>query len=933
MSPLTVVAWTAGAIYATAVVLLALYGLHSLWLLALFLRHRTAARATEERERAATLPTELPAVLVQLPVFNERDVVNRLVDAVGRLDWPADRLHIQVLDDSTDDSVEIGRQACARLQAKGLQAESIHRIDRRGFKAGALQNGMARCAAPFIAIFDADFTPDPDFLKKAIGPLLADPGLALVQGRWEHLNRHESMLTSAQSLGIDGHFAVEQGARAWSGLAMNFNGTCGLWRRQAIEDAGGWEHDTLTEDMDLSYRAQLKGWRCTYRLGLAVPGEVPASVSAWRAQQFRWAKGSVQTAIKLLPRVWRSAWGLEAKLGASLHMTHYFVHPLILVSLFSAPFALLLIGHTPAWVLMCGLACFLVGASAPIITYVTSQLVLYGRSGLRNLRHLPVLAALGTGIAVSNSQAVVQALMGRQSPFVRTPKGGSTAVGKATSSYRARTVSGMAELFCAGWAAGAIGLGLTTLHTWVTPLLALYLSGFLWMAILLMRERFAGAAGQTWPSPLPWLVPAGLAFTALAWFTGRLAPWNNPGVESLGAVLGLGALFLVAVVAVRHRPGGRATLVWIALVALTARLALLPAIPGPEAHRAVVEARQAAAGLDPYRVAPADAASTEVNARLPQAWRAQLASPEETSATAPVTAAYQRLCCALRSNPRILQFGGLVLDLAAVGLVLAMLVRTTRPATALLLAAWNPASLLLFTGAGSPLAAAALLLALGLYLASGSHLRRATTVLSLAGLAAPITAPALLASLWGARWQRWLVPLALAGVCLLGLGSGLLAWPGTLLRGEGGVLAPLLTSLLAPALPLHLLTPTVGVLLVVALITGLTLATQRLRRGWEAADHPELAVVPLAVTLACLPGLGSWDLWPLALLAPFVRSTGLLLWPLVAPLALLIPDPAWAALVVHLPPLGLAIAEGLTGFDPVRLRRRAEVEDAIAGTT
>lgn len=496
IAPLT---WLAGGLYVLAVAALALYGLHSLWLLALFLRHRKGAKAQAEREAATPLPpdAELPHVLVQLPVFNERDVVVRVLDSISRLDWPKDRLHIQLLDDSTDDSVEIGRKAVATLRTTGIDAVSIHRTDRTGYKAGALENGMKACDAPFIAIFDADFTPNPDFLRIAIKPLLADPGLALVQGRWEHLNRDDNILTQAQAVGIDGHFAVEQGARGWSGLPMNFNGTCGLWRRTAITDAGGWEHDTLTEDMDLSYRAQLVGWRCTYRIGLGVPGEVPADVNAWRSQQFRWAKGSIQTAIKLLPRIWRGPWSLHAKVCSSLHMTHYLVHPLILLSLFCAPLALLLVGTgvIPWFVLLLGVFSFAVGASAPILVYIVSQLTLHGSKGWRNLRSLPILAAIGTGIAISNGQAVWQAVRGQQSAFVRTPKAGAS----GTGSYRAKAHSGIPEAFCAIWAIVGMTVGFIGAHTWITPLLAIYLSGFAWMSIHCIRERRARAAKMVRP--------------------------------------------------------------------------------------------------------------------------------------------------------------------------------------------------------------------------------------------------------------------------------------------------------------------------------------------------------------------------------------------------------------------------------------------------
>lgn len=488
MQLLSYLSLIAAIIYAVAVAALAVYALHSLWLLGRFLYYRKQAHVTEHTEQATALPDELPHVLVQLPVFNERDVVDRLVDSVGRLIWPADRLHLQLLDDSTDDSVSIGAAACARLRAQGLDCVQVCRTNRSGFKAGALEYGLAQNDSPFIAIFDADFVPDQDFLIRAIKPLLADSGLALVQGRWAHLNRTENALTRAQALGIDGHFAVEQGARAWSGLAMNFNGTCGLWRRQAILDGGGWEHDTLTEDMDLSYRVQLKGWRCTYRLGLAVPGEIPASVNAWRSQQFRWAKGSLQTAMKLLPRVWASSWGLTEKLAATMHMTHYLVHPLILISLLMAPLALVAAAGVPRWILMLGLGCFIIGAATPPITYLTAQLVLHGRAGWRRMVMLPALAAFGTGIAISNSRAAYQAFTGRQSPFVRTPKAGKSGT---TGSYKARGASGIPELLCACWAALALVVGFEFHPWWVSPLLGVYCSGFLWMAIQTMREERA----------------------------------------------------------------------------------------------------------------------------------------------------------------------------------------------------------------------------------------------------------------------------------------------------------------------------------------------------------------------------------------------------------------------------------------------------------
>ncbi|MBA3686133.1 MAG: glycosyltransferase, partial [Planctomycetes bacterium] len=636
MSILIVISYLSAVVYGLAVTILAGYGVHSLWLLALFLRHRRDAHRLADEESARPLPADadLPRVLVQLPVFNERDVVVRLVEAIGRLDWPKDRLIIQLLDDSTDDSVAIGQVAIAALRATGIDAVSLHRHDRTGYKAGALEAGMNACDAPYIAIFDADFIPNPDFLRLAIKPLLSDPGLALVQGRWDHVNRDENVLTRAQALGIDGHFGIEQGARAWSGLAMNFNGTCGLWRRSAIEAGGGWEHDTLTEDMDLSYRVQLKGWRCTYRLDLAVPGEVPATLSAWRSQQFRWAKGSIQTACKLLPQVWRSAWSVHAKICATLHMTHYLVHPLILISLIAAPPALLLARHVPSWMLMFGLLGFVIGAGAPILLYAVSQWVLVGRSGWKRLKVLPALAGIGTGIAISNTIAVWEALIGRQSAFVRTPKRG---FGKG--SYKASSASGVPELLCAGWACLGLYVGWCSEHRWVAPLMLIYVSGFAWVAWFSLRERIVAAAqDRDARSPLAILGPAGVAMVAATWFLSRIdgGPTANPAMFAMVGMC-IAGLYVLGVMAVRRRVGGSMTLAWVGAVALAMQLVAPSFAPAPAADRGVLEGHQITAGQNPYLIAPShpDAFSL-VPDKVPEASYVRVLDAQRTSTSPPL---------------------------------------------------------------------------------------------------------------------------------------------------------------------------------------------------------------------------------------------------------------------------------------------------------
>jgi cellulose synthase/poly-beta-1,6-N-acetylglucosamine synthase-like glycosyltransferase len=381
------------------------------------------------RRHVATDDTGLPEVLVQLPLYNEGDLVERVLAAVAALDWPQDRLHIQVLDDSTDDSVLISREAVQRLAAVGFRVELLQRTRRTAFKAGALAAGLERSNAPFVAVFDADFIPPPDFLRRTLGVLLAEPGLALVQARWTHLNPDDSLLTRVQARLLDGHFRVEQVGRSRLGLPVPFNGTCGVWRRAAIEDAGGWQGDTLTEDLDLSLRAHLRGWRAAYLADLTVPGALPTSPRAWRSQQFRWTKGFVQCLVKLLPAVWASErlapW---QKLMVSLQM--------------GQPLAFLI-----------GVSCLLMGlpfiagavTAGPLLTAVALSASAFGLLGtagflatgagqpLTRRTGADILAALllTSGLLLSNARAGLEALLGHRSEFVRTPKGALAAAVRA----------------------------------------------------------------------------------------------------------------------------------------------------------------------------------------------------------------------------------------------------------------------------------------------------------------------------------------------------------------------------------------------------------------------------------------------------------------------------------------------------------------------
>lgn len=422
---------TAVAFYAVLLLAMLVYGANSVVLV--WIHHRT-------RQQTRVVPPADPRfrVTVQLPVYNERAVVVRLLNAAAQLDWPWDRLEIQLLDDSDDDTTQVAAEHIARLQARGVPVVHVRRPDRSGYKAGALRYGMQRSKGELFAIFDADFVPEPDFLRRAVGSF-DDPVIGAVQGRWTHLNRDWSWLTRAQALAIDGHFGVEQGARDRAGWFMNFNGTAGIWRRAAIDAAGGWSADTLTEDLDLSYRAQLAGWRLIFDAELTCPAELPIDMPAFKAQQSRWATGSMQTARKILPRVWRSDASLGAKLQATIHLTHYAIHPLIgLTAILSVPCVLLpgiSIGAQSLWALLLP---FALAMSGPTILYLYGQRVL-DQPARPALRSLGALTLIGVGICLSNARAVLAALRGPGGEFVRTPKHGVIGRGAAvTGGYRAR---------------------------------------------------------------------------------------------------------------------------------------------------------------------------------------------------------------------------------------------------------------------------------------------------------------------------------------------------------------------------------------------------------------------------------------------------------------------------------------------------------------
>ena len=403
--------------YFIVLILLAFYGMHRYQLVYLYYKYRKN-KVTNPASRF----TELPRVTIQLPIFNEQYVVDRLVECVCKIEYPREKLEIQVLDDSTDETVEVARDVVERYAALGHNITYHHRTNREGFKAGALDAGLKVATGEFVAIFDADFTPQPEWLMKVIHHF-ADPEIGMVQTRWTHLNRNYSFLTEVEAILLDGHFVLEHGGRSRAGVFFNFNGTAGMWRRKAIDDAGGWEHDTLTEDTDLSYRSQLKGWKFRYLQDVECPAELPIEMTAFKTQQARWAKGLIQCAKKDLPKVLRAQVSRREKIEAWYHLTANISYPLMIV-LSTLLLPAMIIRFYQGWfqMLYIDVPLFLASTFSISSFYLVSQKELFPRSWLRTFLFLPPLMALGIGLTITNSKAVLEALVGHQSAFARTPK-------------------------------------------------------------------------------------------------------------------------------------------------------------------------------------------------------------------------------------------------------------------------------------------------------------------------------------------------------------------------------------------------------------------------------------------------------------------------------------------------------------------------------
>ena len=403
------------AVYSMALGLLMLVSLHRHIMVRLYFKYRDRVPTLEKRFQI------LPHITVQLPVYNEMYVIERLIRSVAALDYPKDRLEIQVLDDSTDETTAIAERCVRELQVDGLDIVLIRRNDRVGYKAGALAKGLCMAKGELVAVFDADFVPQADFLHQIVHYFTRSQ-VGMVQARWSHLNRDYSLLTKIQAIYLDGHFVMEHGARSRAGMFFNFNGTAGVWRKSCIEGAGGWQHDTLTEDLDLSYRAQLKGWEFVYLQDVVTPSEVPVEVNAWKSQQFRWAKGSVQTAKKLLKPVLKSALPWRIKGEAAFHLLTNFSYLLMaIVSILIFP--AIMLREELGWyrVLLVDLPLF-AGATGVISRfYIYAQREIYLDWKTR-LKYLPAVLAFGMGVSINNACGVLQALVGYETPFLRTPK-------------------------------------------------------------------------------------------------------------------------------------------------------------------------------------------------------------------------------------------------------------------------------------------------------------------------------------------------------------------------------------------------------------------------------------------------------------------------------------------------------------------------------
>ena len=491
--------------YFIVLVLLAGYGLHRYTLVYLYYKKKKNRTLKPDREFA-----DLPRVTVQLPIFNEQYVVDRLLQAICRLEYPREKLDIQLLDDSTDETVEVARGLVEHYAAQGHPVRYIHRTNREGYKAGALHEGLKTATGEFVAIFDADFVPPPDFLLRTVHHF-TDPKVGMVQTRWTHINRNYSFLTEVEAILLDGHFVLEHSGRARHDVFFNFNGTAGIWRRRAIEEAGGWQHDTLTEDTDLSYRAQLKGWKFIYRQDIECPAELPVEMTAFKTQQARWAKGLIQTGKKILPRVLKSDQPFRVKLEAFYHLTANMSYPLmVILSVLLLP--AMVIRFYQGWfqMLYIDVPLFLVSTFSISSFYLVSQRELFPKTWPRALLYIPFLMALGIGLTVTNTIAVLEALVGKKSAFARTPKYRVENKKDKVQAAKYRKRLGWVpwvELLIGSYFAMTVIYAVQNENYLTVPFLLLFVVGYWYTGLMsLLQGRFSGltlSAAENHTKPFP----------------------------------------------------------------------------------------------------------------------------------------------------------------------------------------------------------------------------------------------------------------------------------------------------------------------------------------------------------------------------------------------------------------------------------------------
>ncbi len=494
--------------YFIVMLILAFYGIHRYQLVWLYYRNKRKASHSSEPP-AQFDEDKLPFVTIQLPMFNEQFVVDRLIDACCRIQYPRDRFEIQVLDDSTDETKDVAAGVVARYAAgaDGLPPQPIHylhRTNRYGYKAGALEEGLKSAKGDLVAIFDADFVPPPDWLYRVVHHF-AEPGVGMVQTRWTHLNRNYSFLTQVEAILLDGHFVLEHGGRSRAGVFFNFNGTAGMWKRKAIEEAGGWQHDTLTEDTDLSYRAQLKGWKFKYLQDVECPAELPIEMTAFKTQQARWAKGLIQTSKKILPRVLRSDAPFHTKLEAWYHLTANISYPLMIVlSTLLMPAMIIRSWQGPLQMLLIDLPLFLASTASVSSFYMVSQKELFPRTWWKTVIYLPFLMAMGTGLAITNTKAVMEALFGIKSAFARTPKYRVQQKGEKSEAKKYRKRLGIIpwiELGIGCYFAWTVWYAVSTENFFTVPFLLLFVLGYWYTGLLsltqgLFERKGGGSQGE-----------------------------------------------------------------------------------------------------------------------------------------------------------------------------------------------------------------------------------------------------------------------------------------------------------------------------------------------------------------------------------------------------------------------------------------------------